>query len=178
MLTLDIIGLNSLGYSSGYEPEYNPFYTINELKTKYIERVESETLIQESNETINLKTIDNQYYYIGYSTSLTKNIEKISEILSTILKFQKTYGIDSTLDYIYYTFEDLLFQKDFEVCNTILSIIDLSDFEDESLLGLLSITSAWKNQLAMRNLFFSKVNLELKKRHPAKEVSELLFGLE
>ncbi|WP_461640272.1 hypothetical protein [Labilibaculum euxinus] len=179
LATLSIIGVNTLGCMAGYRPELDPFCSIIDFKPQYMEQIDiPKNYGEENHETLSILIPNNVCQYNNFFNLSYVNITEISEIFSTILKFQGLYGIGTTLDYIYSTFEVMLFSKEFEICNYFFAIADEEKLDDESLLGLLSITSAWKNQLALRIDFFNKVQKKLSIRYSAKEVSELLLGLE
>ena len=92
----------------------------------------------------------------------------MEEIFNKIKELQKS-SIDKTIDYIFETLDNKLFESDFEYIDKFLNDINVDDYIPSALIAILTITSDWV-QLKNRENFYNQVEEILNK--------EILKGLE
>ena len=98
--------------------------------------------------------------------------------IGTELKALEKKGSEVTLDHIFNTLDTLLLDKEFEWCDTFLKSIDPKDFEVNSLIGVLTVTSAWREQLSERDAFYQRVRAKVEAKYSKEEALQILKGLE
>lgn len=79
------------------------------------------------------------------------------EFLEKLLYYQNNSHIDDTIDYIFNTLDDLLYEGNAEEVDTILKEIDIPLFSTEILVSIIAITDRYKFFLKRRASFFMKV---------------------
>lgn len=100
-------------------------------------------------------------------------------IISKIKRITSDNGdIDLVLDYIFETFNDLLVLSRFDICNKILEGIDVKEFAIDSLIGMLTITADWSNELEGRKAFYQNVHNFTYSIYSESEAKAILIGLE
>ena len=85
---------------------------------------------------------------------------------------------DDALDFIYDSVEDKLVGGNFEVINSLCSSEDISSTGVQNLVGLLVITSPWKDRLSGRSNVFSIAYDLICKLYPEHERDVIIKGLE
>jgi len=102
----------------------------------------------------------------------------VNRIKSHIINLQRTSNVEKTLDYIFNTFDDLLIDEQFDLVNRFLENIDINEFEVNGLVGILVITSAWKDELRLRISFYHQVYELVNSMYLSEEANQILDGLE
>ncbi len=115
---------------------------------------------------------------VAFNHILTNKWINVNRIKSQIFNLQKAGNIDNTLDYIFDTFDELLIEKKFDLVNSFFEIIDINDFEINSLVGILTITSTWKDNLQLRTSFYQQVYELVNSIYLSQEANHILDGLE
>ncbi len=80
----------------------------------------------------------------------------ITSINSKILATQEIGNVENTLDYIFDTINDLIIKKQFDLIDSLLEIIEVENLTIDTIVGILTITSNWKNKLTTRNSFYQR----------------------
>src|SRR5574343_576104 len=95
----------------------------------------------------------------------------ITDFITEIKRLQEDPTPDDVVDYIFDEINELLLSGDFELVDTILSIVglDASSYSLDALLSFLTITCTAVNLLPSRGQFFEVVKNEFIKR----EVSDI-----
>ena len=86
--------------------------------------------------------------------------------------------IDEWLDACFQYIDDELFDGNYNEINDLLSELNPEKYSPEQLLGILTITSAWKDNLPNREDFYNKSHKALGKRYDDNNLEQLLRGLE
>ncbi|MBK8806610.1 MAG: hypothetical protein IPO21_08180 [Bacteroidales bacterium] len=115
---------------------------------------------------------------VAFNHILSKKWIIVNRIKSQILNLQKAGNIENTLDYIFDTFDELLIDNKFDLVNSFFEIIDVNDFEINSLVGILTITTSWKDNLLLRNAFYQEVYELINSMFLSQEANRILEGLE
>lgn len=124
---------------------------------------------------------ENTFKYLptfAFNNSLIKKWLTVNRIKSQITSLQETGDIEKTLDYIFDTFDDLLQRSNFDICNGFFEYVNLKDFSIHSLIGLLTITSTWKDKLPMRKSFYQQVCEIIYSNYLSEEAEQILLGLD
>lgn len=128
--------------------------------------------------------LQNDYLSVGTPHDSIFDINSVDNELASF-KFIKSLEIeekssspDKTLDFIYQYFDKLLQDNKFDACNAIIEKINISELKEYSLVGLLTITLAFKSQLPYRSSFYKKVRKYFELIYSTKETNNILKGLE
>lgn len=84
--------------------------------------------------------------------------------------------IDQATDILFQDIDSLLSSGEFDLCNELIQTIDLSRFDTNLLVGLLSITHAAHDKLPYRKQLYTKIKQIFKLSEPDR-VDALLVGL-
>jgi len=104
-------------------------------------------------------------------------MKNIDNITAQIIILQNEGEKEKTLDYIFDIFDKLIINKNFNLCDSILEKLDTGILEVNSLIGILTITSEWKQKLKMREFFYQQVYSIVESKYSAGEVEQILTGL-
>lgn len=102
----------------------------------------------------------------------------VNRIKSQIISYQNNGDIEATLDYIFGEFDELLLAKKFDICNAFFEFAPIYELEINSLIGLLTITLPWKDQISMRRSFYQEVSNLVYANYFSEEANQILIGLE
>ena len=86
-------------------------------------------------------------------------------------------SIEDSLDFVYDTLDDLMIKGNYSICNRILESLDVGKWPNDILIGVLTITLAWKNNLTSRTSFYTLVKEKLMKTYHEQEALKILDGL-
>ncbi len=96
----------------------------------------------------------------------------------TELELKGNRYINETLDYVFSSIDDLLFDQKYSEVEKIFNLINMNDSSPLVLISLLTATDVWKTKIRGRKEFYKKVSDVVKKKYDRKKANELLFGLE
>ena len=92
--------------------------------------------------------------------------------------FAENVGIAQAIREIYDKLDDLLLSDNFDRCNEILRSVDPHHVSLKLLLGYLTITLPWKQNLVERGLLAQRIRQMALEQFPKERVDRLLKGLE
>jgi len=120
-------------------------------------------------ENSKIKTVSSNYEIIDYP-----------EVINFFYLLDKKHAIDidDSLKFVFDYFDELLLNDKFNLCNKILNSIKVNNYHVDILIGILTITFSWKNQLNLRSEFYNRLKVHLSKILKTSEVKEILVGLE
>lgn len=149
-----------------------PKYTIHENDTSYA------VLYSAIQDRFNHSAFNHFITEKRLKNSPFESYLKIYSIKSKITELQKSDNIETTLDYIFNTIDDLAIENQFQLINNLLEIIDISDLSIDIIVGVLTITSNWKNEISSRNSFYQQAYDYINELYLAEEANQILCGLE
>lgn len=109
---------------------------------------------------------------------LTKKLFFVNEFIYNLQINQNENVIDDSLDYVFDKIDELLINGDFYLINSLLDKIDVNMFDVELLIGILTITSPWRENLTLRTAFYEKVESRVHEIYHFDESKKILNGLE
>lgn len=115
---------------------------------------------------------------VAFNHIITKKYLFINKIKSELNILQKAGDIEISLDYVFNTIDDLLIEGQFDLCNSLLDNIEIKELDINILIGILTITSEFKEKLYIRESFFQKVQDFIYDIYSFEEAEQILAGLE
>lgn len=100
------------------------------------------------------------------------------KFIKNLKRIELESSTEDVLDFIYSEIDSLLLGKKFDSCNVILEKIETFKISEHSMIGILTITYPFKNQLPYRAILFSEIKNYFVLAYGNNEASKILSGLE
>lgn len=169
----------SLKIQSSEEQEYvNKCHIINTLTKEslmLLKNKKAENLNDTSSNNISIAYTNNNWQVVCldqdgiYALGIKKELDYLIE--------QQT-EIDDILFSLFEKIEDYLIEQKYEICNALFRFINLSDYNEIVLIGILTATLPWKKHLLGRQTFYQNVKEKIDSTYSTEEAIQLLCGLE
>lgn len=117
-------------------------------------------------------------FFYGFIRLNDKRGFQINKIKYEILSLQKEGIIENTLDYVFNTIDDLLIDRKFDLINKLFDLIEIKELTIETIVGLLTITLGWKDELSSRTAFFQSAYEFINETNFMQETNLILDGLD
>lgn len=144
---------------NSYLSFYDEFESINDTNSNKIS-------VAYTNEELQPIILDhNGIYALGVIKELNSLMEQQIEI-------------DDVLIFLFDKLEDYLIEQKYDICNWFFRIINIENYNDIILIGILTATFPWKNRLSGRQVFYQYVKEKIDNIYPEEEAMQLLCGLE